>query len=549
MVGGVLGSYRVLSEIGRGGMGAVYLAEHTLIGKRAAAKVLLPQFSRDPAIVERFFNEARATTQIRHPGIVEVFDFGYHDGGCAYLVMEFLEGESLAQRLTREGGRLDETTLVEVTRQLASALRSAHDKKIVHRDLKPDNAFLVPDADLPMGVRVKVLDFGIAKLSGDNERGNKTRTGTVMGTPAYMSPEQCRGAGGVDARSDVYSLGCMMFEMASGRTPFIGEGPGDILGAHIFSEVPVIHAFAPSLSPGIAQLITQMLQKAPDARPPSMGDVLARIEALGFGRGSAPRLVSPVFTAPEVALKSDGGAHTISSAPVSTTMGGAAAEMKSRPPEKRPGGRVPVLLTLVGCAAVGGWYMWGPARHPAAAPPPPLSEPKIAANEPVVTVPAVPAAPVAAPPAAPPHVKLVVDSQPTGAEVFIDGARVGKTPWTDERDKSPEDAVYVLKLHGFYDQRVRLPSSKMEPSRSSWRESPGRSLSQRRNRNRNRPPSPPPSTSRPSPARTRSSIRSTKQRSLELIEPGRARRVGRKARARRIPRRHLTSEQRSERAP
>jgi serine/threonine-protein kinase len=178
-------------------MGAVFLAEHTTLGKKAAVKVLLPEYSVSTDIVNRFFNEARSATMIRHAGIVDIYDFGKHNNGSAFIVMELLDGESLADRLRREK-RLDEALVIDVTRQVAAALAAAHAKGIVHRDLKPDNVFLVPDATIPCGLRAKVLDFGIAKLAGDHG-GMKTQTGAVMGTPAYMAPEQCRGAGNVDA--------------------------------------------------------------------------------------------------------------------------------------------------------------------------------------------------------------------------------------------------------------------------------------------------------------------------------------------------------------
>jgi len=205
-----VGSYQITGTIGQGGMGQVYLARHTLLGRPAAVKMLLPVFSQDPEQVARFFNEARAATAVRHAGIVEIYDFGFHTDGCAYIAMEFLEGESLASRLAR--GRAPVTSALAVARQIANVLASAHAKGIVHRDLKPDNVFLVPDSELPSGERVKVLDFGIAKLTADVGQAHMTRTGSIMGTPSYMAPEQCRGVP-VDQRADLYSLGCILFEI------------------------------------------------------------------------------------------------------------------------------------------------------------------------------------------------------------------------------------------------------------------------------------------------------------------------------------------------
>src|SRR5689334_13285263 len=165
MIGELVGNYEVLSQLGEGGMGAVYLARHRLIGRRVAIKVPLPGTPNNQEMVERFFNEARSTAAIKHAGVVDVFDFGYHNGS-AYVVMELLEGESLAARILREGRSRPEL-IATVGRHVASAVGAAHALGIVHRDLKPDNVFLVPDDEVAVGVRAKVLDFGIAKLGGE----------------------------------------------------------------------------------------------------------------------------------------------------------------------------------------------------------------------------------------------------------------------------------------------------------------------------------------------------------------------------------------------
>src|SRR5689334_23378485 len=197
MIGEVVGSYRITSQLGSGGMGVVYAAEHVVLGSKAAVKMLQPRHSFDQETVTRFFNEARAATRIKHPGIIGVFDFGKHSSGSAYLVMELLEGETLHQRIRRLGRMTARDALV-VGRQIASALDAAHTAGIVHRDLKPHNLFIVADPDLPGGERVKVLDFGIAKLAVEAAGGpgstGGTREGALLGTPKYMAPEQCRGA-------------------------------------------------------------------------------------------------------------------------------------------------------------------------------------------------------------------------------------------------------------------------------------------------------------------------------------------------------------------
>jgi serine/threonine protein kinase len=190
-IGQTVGNYKILRKLSTGGMGTVYYAEHALIGRSAAVKVLHPELSGSKDVVNRFFNEAKATTSIKHPGIVEIFDYGYLPTGDGYIIMEFLDGVSLARRL-KKGNPYGEGEAAMLVRGVCSALAAAHQKGIVHRDLKPDNIFLVEDADSPTAA--PVLDFGIAKLTDVGLAGG-TKTGAVMGTPTYMSPEQCRGTG------------------------------------------------------------------------------------------------------------------------------------------------------------------------------------------------------------------------------------------------------------------------------------------------------------------------------------------------------------------
>ncbi|WP_428264148.1 serine/threonine-protein kinase [Haliangium sp.] len=218
-------------------------------------------------MVGRFFNEAQAATRIEHPGIVEVFDFGHAPDGRAYLVMELLRGESLAQRLRRVG-RIAPEPALRLLQQMASALAAAHHVGIVHRDLKPDNVFISPDPDIAGGERAKLLDFGIAKISETLMAGaRQTRAGAIMGTPAYMAPEQCLGAGGVDHRADLYALGCIAFEMLCGRPPFAEQGLGELLQAHMSKEPPRLTSIDPSLPPGLEAHVARLLRKSPDAGP------------------------------------------------------------------------------------------------------------------------------------------------------------------------------------------------------------------------------------------------------------------------------------------
>ena len=276
--GQVVGSYRITRKLGEGGMGAVFQAVNQEIGRTAAIKVLHAQFAQNPQFATRFLNEAKAANAIDHPGVVEIYEFNRLPDGTTFIVMEFLAGESLAKRL--QNGPLGLDTL-RIARQIASVLAAAHDKNIVHRDLKPDNVIMVKDPEAPGGERAKVLDFGIAKLA--EEQNLRTQANSVLGTPAYMAPEQCRGASGVTAKSDVYALGVLMYEMLAGQLPFQGEGLGDIMMKHLTEEPPLLRQRQPSVSEPIAALVHRMLSKKPDDRP-TMREVIAETERLGAQR-------------------------------------------------------------------------------------------------------------------------------------------------------------------------------------------------------------------------------------------------------------------------
>ncbi len=274
MIGRVLGSFRLTEEIGTGGMGVVYGAEHTLIGKPAAVKVLRPELSANEVVVKRFFHEAKATSSIEHPGIVEVFDFGFADDGAAYIVMERLRGETLRARLARVD-RMGVDEALRLTAQLASALDAAHGAGIVHRDLKPGNLFLVKDPDMPGGERLRILDFGIAKLT-TSDSGMNTASGVLIGTPVYMSPEQCAGAGKVDHRADLYAVGCILYEAVSGKRPFSAKGRGEMIAMHLFDTAPPVSEAYGDVPVAVEQLIDSLLEKEPNARPQSAAE-LARL--------------------------------------------------------------------------------------------------------------------------------------------------------------------------------------------------------------------------------------------------------------------------------
>lgn len=276
-----VGSYRIVRKLGEGGMGAVFEAVHKQIGRLAAIKLLRPEHSSNQELLARFFNEARAVNIVQHPSLVSIYEFGQTPDGAAYIVMEYLPGDSLRARLRKAGGRLGPPCVL-IARQIATALAATHDKRIIHRDLKPDNIMLVPDPEVPGGERVKVLDFGIAKLSGDvgpEGASVRTRTGAVLGTPRYMAPEQCRGNTAVEEHADVYALGIMLFEMVAGVPPFQSNAFGELVALHMFAAPPPLRLFAPEAPEELLQLVHQMLAKSASDRP-SMAEVAQRLGQL-----------------------------------------------------------------------------------------------------------------------------------------------------------------------------------------------------------------------------------------------------------------------------
>jgi serine/threonine-protein kinase len=276
--GMTVGEYRIDAKIGQGGMGVVYSATHPMIGKRAAIKVISGELGADAVLVQRFVQEARSVNQIGHPNIVDVFAFGKLPDGRSYFVMQYLQGESLRARLQRTFMTIGEAVLI--LDEVAGALEAAHEKQIVHRDLKPDNVFL--SAVRGNALMVKLLDFGIAKLVGDGNIA-KTTTGQMMGTPAYLSPEQSRGKD-VDYRTDIYALGCMMFEMITGRLPFMAESAVEMIMMHVSAQPTRPSVHKPDIAPLLEQTILQMIDKDPARRPsiPHVRNVFAELIASGL---------------------------------------------------------------------------------------------------------------------------------------------------------------------------------------------------------------------------------------------------------------------------
>lgn len=285
-----LGDYRLIRKLGSGGMGSVYEARHTRIGHHVALKVLHPYLSHDEDMVKRLLQEARTSNLVRHPGIVQITDHHRQRDGTTYLVMEFLEGETLRARL-RRGTPLSPSEILSIGEQLAAALAAAHAQGVIHRDLKPENVMLSAD-----GKRVKILDFGLAFAASFGSH-HLTLDGHRIGTPAYMAPEQCVGERAV-AASDVYALGAVLYELCAGRPPFVSEDQGALYGLHRFEEPRHICELSPQTPEQLAQLIHEMLAKLPAGRP-TMLEGCEALHALG-APVSPTELVASSFAQPPI---------------------------------------------------------------------------------------------------------------------------------------------------------------------------------------------------------------------------------------------------------
>src|SRR5215468_2923404 len=268
------GRYQIVRLLGEGGMGAVYQARQVAMDRMVALKLIQPEIVRSPAAAARFHREMKLTARIEHANTIRVYDFGETQGQL-FLTMELLRGRTLTQALA-ESGRFDLGRIVRIATQVTRALQAAHSEGVVHRDLKPDNVMLLDqygEHDV-----VKVLDFGIAKSLDEHEPG-MTTAGAIIGTPAYMSAEQAMGRP-VDQRSDLYSLGIMLYEMASGRVPFTASATTALLVAHASEPPPPLWQVAPDVAPGLAALVEELLRKDPAARPQTARLVEQRLEAL-----------------------------------------------------------------------------------------------------------------------------------------------------------------------------------------------------------------------------------------------------------------------------
>jgi serine/threonine protein kinase len=267
------GKYRLDAHIGAGGMGTVYRATRLLIGDAVALKILHPELVSDEQAAERFRREAQAAARLKHTNAVSVYDFGITQDGLVYLVMELVEGESLRDMIKRQGP-LPLAAAVEITRQVCAALDEAHGRNIVHRDIKPDNIIV---NTTPKGLRVKVLDFGIARIRDvAPAAASLTQTGTMVGTPRYMSPEQCLGEE-VDGRSDIYSTGVVLYEMLAGTVPFNSPTPTAVVVQHVTQQPPPLRAINMSIPASVEAVVLHALEKRRDARPQTAGALASEL--------------------------------------------------------------------------------------------------------------------------------------------------------------------------------------------------------------------------------------------------------------------------------
>jgi eukaryotic-like serine/threonine-protein kinase len=269
-IGDVVGNYRLIERLGHGGMGTVFRVEHTVLGRQYALKVLRSKVvEKAETAAQRFVREARAAARVRHPHIVDVFDFGFFPDGRPYFVMELLEGESLIETIRRSPLQWPEAIMA--AKQIAQALAEVHDHGVIHADVTPSNVFVLARQPL----HVKLVDFGLAAIA--DEVIDEDKTDFVLGTPAYISPEQLHGVDATD-RSDQYGLGCVLFEMLAGHPPYQHENVRELCMMHIHAPVPVVESPYGPIPPKLADAISTMLQKSPQQRFPGLRAFIAVLD-------------------------------------------------------------------------------------------------------------------------------------------------------------------------------------------------------------------------------------------------------------------------------
>lgn len=467
--GHVVGEYRIEKKIGEGGFGAVYSAIHPVIGKSAAIKVLSPQFSADPVMVSRFVSEARAVNQIRHRGIIDIFAFGKLEDGRQYYIMELLEGKTLEEYL-RERGRLRPAEALPILRQIGRALDAAHAAGIAHRDMKPENVFLVFDEDGT--VLPKLLDFGIAKLLGDSQQ-TKTRTGTPMGTPLYMSPEQCRGKQ-VDHRTDIYSFGIMTHVMLTGQPVFTGEDIMDVMMAQVGSTPPSASSVCPDIPAALDAPILRMLAKDAGARPSTLN---AAVDELVAAARSAGIDVPAVATRsseklPSLNLPANKTSEEVFAATV--VQPGVTIDPQTTLPaaqDAKAGTRRTVVMALIATLSIGGLaaaaFFLGRSESGAADTPVNAGKPSADVVLPVASAaptiaPMTSSAPSAAPAESatvPDKIELRVKATPENVDVYLGDRKLGSAPGPIELPRGDKEISLTFSAKGYQSESVSIDPS------------------------------------------------------------------------------------------
>ena len=473
-VGQTVGNYKVTAKLGEGGMGVVYLAEHPVIGKKVAIKAIHPELSKNPEVISRFMTEAKSVNQIGNEHIVDISDFGNTDDGEFFFVMEFLQGESLADRISREH-RFPTERALKIAAQVADALSASHQHGIVHRDLKPENVYLInrgASSDF-----VKVLDFGLAKLTqGDQKVTHKTRTGSVMGTPYYMSPEQCEGRADVDHRSDIYALGVILFEMLTGKVPFGGEGYGEIIVKHITQPPPSLRAINPMLDDQQEQVVLRALAKNRADRYQNMRDFRAAILDPHAFTHPGPRMTTSFEGIP--AARPDeadaisgqvvfGAPNVIGSRarPLPTTFGQGSGELSDEgqvPTQSRRGLFIGVGAAAA-AAALGAFLLFGgghkeATRAPSAGTNEPRGPEQAEQGRNRVDDPAAKDPAEQPTPQPPQKVVVAFRSEPAGAQVKqkASGALLGVTPFDQEVPYSKDPIDFQFVKDGFEPKTLKV---------------------------------------------------------------------------------------------